>query len=115
MQTVFLIAKILSAVSLLVVLALIVNLWRRPELPAFSYGTVTLSPRRRKWLWFAFVLGALGVGSSRDPVATRTDDMKNPARVVARAGLSLNHRFAWPGGPKALVVAPHATARAAAT
>ena len=83
MQTVFLIAKILSAVSLLAVLALIVNLWRRPELPAFSYGTVTLSPRRRKWLWFAFVLGALGVGSSRDPVATRTDDMQNPELLAA--------------------------------
>jgi hypothetical protein len=83
MQTLLLIAKILSGAGLLAVFALFANLWRRSEVPAFSYGTVTLSQRRLKWVWFIFVLGALGIGSNRDPVVWTTDDVADPVLAAS--------------------------------
>ncbi len=78
MQTAFLVGKVLSAAALLTLVAALVNLWRRPSVPAFSYGALTLSQRRLKGLWFAFLFGALVVGSSNDPVIRNTEDRGEP-------------------------------------
>jgi hypothetical protein len=79
MHTVLLAAKVLSAVALFALVAALVNLWRRPSIPAFSYGAVTLSQRRLKAVWFAFLLGALAVGSNNDPVLRYTEGTEGPA------------------------------------
>ena len=81
MHTVLLAAKILSAIALLALAAALVNLWRRSTVPAFSYGTLTLSQRRLKAVWVAFLLGAFAVGSNNDPVLRYTDDIEGPAVV----------------------------------
>jgi hypothetical protein len=78
MQTVFMVAKVLSAAALLALVAALVNLWRRPSVPPFSYGAVSLSQRRLKGLWSAFLLGALVVASNNDPVLRNTRDTDEP-------------------------------------
>jgi hypothetical protein len=85
MQTVFLVAKVLSAVTLLAFLAALVNLWRRPSVPPFSYGAITLSQRRLKGLWFAFLFGGLVVGSSNDPLVQHTEDRGEPLPASTEA------------------------------
>ena len=83
MQTLFLIAKILSGIALFVLLAVFVDLWRRPSVPPFSYGGVTLSQGRLKGLWFAFLVGALVVASNNDPIVRRTSDREGPETTSA--------------------------------
>jgi hypothetical protein len=85
MKTVFLAAKVLSGVALFTLVVELVNLWRRPSVPAFSYGTVTLSQRRLKAVWFAFLLGALVVGSSNDPILKSNEDSREPAPAATDA------------------------------
>jgi len=81
MQTVLLVAKILSAMALLALAAALLNLWRRSAVPVFSYGGLTLSQRRLKALWVAFLLGAVALGSNNDPVLRFTDDIEGAAVV----------------------------------
>lgn len=83
MHTVFLVAKVLSGAVLLVLLIAFVNLWRRPGVPSFSYGGVTLSQRRLKGLWVAFLFGALVVASNNDPVLRSTQDRDGPKPTAA--------------------------------
>lgn len=94
MQTLLLGAKVLSGAALLVLAAALIDLWRRPEVPSFTYGAMPLSQKRLKALWVAFLVGALAVGSNNDPVLVRTDDTEDPALSRAegptsRSSLSL--------------------------
>ena len=86
METVLWVAKILSAVGLMALVGALVNLWRRSEVPVFSYGTVTLSQRRLKAVWLAFLVGAFALGSSKDPVVTATEDRVDPTSPRAESG-----------------------------
>jgi len=86
MPTILLVGKILSAVALLVLAAALLNLWRRSHVPAFSYGAVTLSQRRMKTVWSAFLLGALAMGSNNDPVLHTTQNTEDPGPAVAVEG-----------------------------
>lgn len=81
MHTVLLAAKTLSAIGLVALAAALLNLWRRPTVPSFSYGTLTLSQRRLKAVWVAFLLGAFAIGSNNEPVLRYTDDTEGPAVV----------------------------------
>lgn len=85
MRIVFLIAKVLSGAVLFALLAALVSLWRRPSVPPFSYGGVTLSRRRLKGLWVAFLFGALVVSSNNDPVLRRTQNREGPQLASADA------------------------------
>ena len=59
---------VLSGLSLLVLVWMLVNCWRREALPAVSYGGLDLPARRLRWIWTLFLLGALGFGVAEDPI-----------------------------------------------
>ena len=80
--TLLAVAKVLSGVLLVVVLLAMVNVWRRPSLPVFSYGTITPSVRRMRWIWFLALLGALAQGISEEPVAVLTNEMEDPEALA---------------------------------
>lgn len=61
----------LSVLIMAFLLAAILDVWRRPDLPGVTYGGITLSPRRMRWFWVLFLGGALGFSVNEDPVATR--------------------------------------------
>jgi hypothetical protein len=64
---------VLSGVVLLLVLAALVNTWRRASFPGVAYGGVSLSNRRLRWVWFIVLIGALGLGVGEDLIVTQTD------------------------------------------
>lgn len=96
MQTALLVAKILSAVALLALTAALVNLWRRGEVPVFAYGSITLAQRRLKAVWLAFLVGALAVGSSNDPVVQFTEDRVDPASSLTESGRLVTQSLTLP-------------------
>lgn len=96
MQTVLSVAQILSALALLALAAALVNLWRRREVPVFSYGSITLSQRRLKTLWLAFLLGALAVGSSNDPVIQATEDRGEAVSSGVESGRTVTRSVTLP-------------------
>lgn len=95
-QAVLVVAKALSALSLLALAAALLSLWRRSTVPAFSYGTVTLSQRRLKAVWLAFLLGALAVGAGNDPVVRSTEDTQGPAAAPPDGGSTTIHALKIP-------------------
>jgi len=96
MQTLLLGAKILSGAAILVLAAALIDLWRRTEVPSFSYGAMALSQKRLKALWVAFLVGALAVGSNNDPVLVRTDDTEDPALSQALQGRTTRSSLSLP-------------------
>jgi hypothetical protein len=78
----------------LAVLAALLEGWRRAAVPGFSYGTMTLSQRRLKAVWFAVLVGALAVGSNNDPILRYSDDIEGPA--VSDAGSNTSYSLAIP-------------------
>jgi len=90
--------KILSAITLVVVLVALTNVWRRPALPAITYGEIELSQRRMRWVWTGFLLGALALGTAEDPLARQTATMEDAEALEAagatrQTGLSLPFPF----------------------
>lgn len=75
--------KILSGVALAVVLAVVVNIWRRPSFPAVGYGSIELSHSRMRWLWFGFIVGAVALGSTSNPVALLTSTSEDEELLAA--------------------------------
>lgn len=61
--------KILSAVAIIALLAVTWNIWRRSSFPGVSYGSISLSHGRLRWLWFSIMLGAFALGAAEDPIA----------------------------------------------
>lgn len=74
----FTVAKVLSAVALLLVGLAIVNVWRRDSLPGVTYGSVSLSPRRLRWVWTGVLIGATVLGSAEDPFVQSTSQTEDP-------------------------------------
>ena len=86
--------KVLSALALLVVLAAVVNVWRRRSFPGLAYGGIVLASRRIRWIWFLVLTGALGFGVNEDPILVSTRSMNDPeaadsAAVLKRVNLSV--------------------------
>lgn len=96
MQTLLLGAKVLSGAALLSLAAALIDLWRRTEVPSFSYGAMLLSQKRLKALWVAFLVGALAVGSNNDPVLVMTDDTEDPALSRASEGPTFRSSLSLP-------------------
>jgi hypothetical protein len=80
--------KTFSAVALLVVLIVLLNIWRRSSFPGVSYGSISLSHGRLRWLWTSIIIGAVALGSAEDPIArlesTREDDERLAAAESRR-------------------------------
>lgn len=74
----FTVAKVLSAVALLLVALAIVNVWRRDSLPGVTYGSVSLSPRRLRWVWTGVLIGATLLGSAEDPFVQSASHTEDP-------------------------------------
>ena len=60
--------KVLSVITLILVVAAIWNVFRWKSFPGVAYGGVSLSPRRLRWVWFTALLAAFGFGINEDPV-----------------------------------------------
>jgi len=73
----------LSAVALLAVGVTLWHLWRRASVPEVAYGGVTLAPRRLRWLWTAWLVGATLLGSANDPLIMSTLDTDDPEAQAA--------------------------------
>ena len=69
---IFLVGKGLSVVTVALVLAAFVDIWRRKAFPKVAYGGITLTVQRMKWIWFLLLLGAFGFGVNEDPITTRS-------------------------------------------
>lgn len=77
--TILLAAKVLSGVSLIVFLGFILNIWLRASIPEVSYGSITLSPGRMRWLWTTFLLGStLAAAATADAVVVGTRTFEDP-------------------------------------
>ncbi len=76
-------AQILSGLSVLVLIGTLIYLWRRPALPAISYGGIELSMGRMRWLWTGALIGAFLSSALDDPIAVKSDVMEDPERVSA--------------------------------
>lgn len=76
--------KILSAIALLVVLAVLWNIWRRGSFPGVSYGSINLSHGRLRWLWTSIIIGAVALGSAEDPIA-RFENTSEDEELLAAA------------------------------
>jgi hypothetical protein len=87
--------KVLSAVALVVVLVVIVNIWRRASFPAVSYGSIELSHGRMRWLWFTLILGALALGSAEDMIA-RLENTSEDEELLAAAESRRQTGFTMP-------------------
>lgn len=70
--------KVLSGITVLIFLGALVNLWRRESLPELSYGTVTLSHERLRWLWVLFLVGGFATGSNGDPIVWDSSSFEEP-------------------------------------
>jgi hypothetical protein len=71
--------KSLAAAMLTLVLVAIFNVWRRDSFPDVTYGGVTLSNSRLRWVWFGILVGAMVAGAAQDPVANRTLPREAPS------------------------------------
>jgi hypothetical protein len=78
-------AQILAGLSLVVVFGTLIHLWRRPSLPAISYGGIELSIGRMRWLWTGTLVGAVLSSALDDPIAVQSDITEDPERVAAAA------------------------------
>ena len=79
---ILLVGKVLSVLAVVLLVVAFINLWRRESLPEVSYGGLTLSTRRLKWLWFTLLLGSLAMVGSGDLGAIRSqtlEDLENEA------------------------------------
>ncbi|MDH3732766.1 MAG: hypothetical protein OEU54_04495 [Gemmatimonadota bacterium] len=76
--------KILSAITIVVVLIVIANIWRRSSFPGVSYGSISLSHGRLRWLWFTIILGAFALGAAEDPIA-RFENTSEDAELLESA------------------------------
>lgn len=77
-QTILTIGIILSVVALLLVLVAVIDVWRRGAFPEISYGGITLSQGRLRWVWFLVLIGALIISTAEDPVVVQTMDQDHP-------------------------------------
>ena len=75
--------KVLSFITLVLVVAAIWNVWRRKSFPGVAYGGVSLSPRRLRWVWFTALLAAFGFGINEDPVTVSTSLWEDPEAAAA--------------------------------
>jgi hypothetical protein len=82
-QGLLLAGKVLSGIALAAVLAIIVNIWRRPSFPGVSYGSIRLTHGRMRWLWFTLIVGATALASTEDPIARATRNMEDPELLQA--------------------------------
>lgn len=78
METALTIAMVLSLVVLLLVVVAIINVWRRETFPEISYGGITLTQRRLRWLWFVVIVASLGLVAAEDPVVYTAVDRDDP-------------------------------------
>ncbi len=76
--TVLLVAKVLSALMLVVLVVAVIDVRRRTNMPLISYGGLELSASRMRWLWFGLLVGSLGVAAAGDPVAMRSHSFEDP-------------------------------------
>ena len=85
--------KVLSALAVAGIVAVIVNCWRRDSFPGVSYGDIELSHGRLRWLWILFILGGFALGSAEDPVVqagTTMEDAELLESAVNRRQTSLS-------------------------
>jgi hypothetical protein len=75
--------KVLSGFTVLFFLLAIWNVWRRREFPAVSYGGISLSQKRLRWVWFLILVGAFGFGVNEDPVAVATQTLEDEEAQAA--------------------------------
>jgi hypothetical protein len=88
--------KVLSALTLAVWLMSIWSVWRRKVFPEVSYGGLTLSSKRLRWIWFLVLVGAFGFGVAEDPVAVSTrseEDAEATAAATSFRTVSVNLPF----------------------
>lgn len=78
--------KVLSVISVALLLAAWFDVWRRPSFPDASYGGLSLSRKRIRWVWFLVLLGAFLVGIDEDPIAVSTYSMEDPDAHATAAG-----------------------------
>lgn len=83
---VLLAGKVLSGITILIFLGTLVNLWRRESLPELSYGTVTLSHKRLRWLWVLFLAGAFAAGADGDPIVWDSSSFEEPIADAEEEG-----------------------------
>ncbi|NNM03667.1 MAG: hypothetical protein HKO65_01085, partial [Gemmatimonadetes bacterium] len=69
--------------AILLVLWAMWNVWRRKSLPEVAYGTISLSQRRLRWIWFLVLAGGFGFGVNEDPVVVSTLEMEDPEALDA--------------------------------
>ena len=73
--------KALAAAMLILVLLAIVNVWRRGSFPDVTYGGVTLSRSRLRFVWFGILIGGMVTGAARDPVANRINTVEESVSI----------------------------------
>jgi hypothetical protein len=76
--TVLLVAKVLSALMLVVLVIALIDVWRRRAMPVISYGGLELSASRMRWIWFGLLVGSLGVAAAGDLLAIRSHSFEDP-------------------------------------
>lgn len=82
---IFLVGMGLSVVTVALVLAAFIDIWRRKTFPKVAYGGITLTVHRMKWIWGLTLLGAFGFGVNEDPITTRSFSSGN-LEVAQAAG-----------------------------
>ena len=77
------VGKVLSVVAVFLVVAAIWSAWRREAFPELSYGGVSLSQRRLRWVWVLVLMGAFGFGINEDPIALSTQSWDDAEAAAA--------------------------------
>ena len=70
LDSIIILAMVLSAASLLLFIWILRDWWRRKEFPSAVYGGVELPGRRIRWLWLVALIGGCAVGAAEDPILT---------------------------------------------
>jgi len=68
LDSIIILAKVLSAVSLALFAWILRDWWRRKDFPPAAYGGVELPGRRIRWLWLVALIGGCAVGAGEDPI-----------------------------------------------
>jgi hypothetical protein len=77
------VGKALSALTIVVLLLAIWNVWRRKDFPSVAYGGISLSQKRLRWVWFLILVGAFGFGINEDPMAVATRTLEDEEAQAA--------------------------------
>ena len=88
--TVLGVAKGLSALFLMVLGVVLVDVWRRADVPDVTYGGINLATSRLRWLWVGVLLGGVAAAADTDPLVLDRHVFEHPDAAALSASATRN-------------------------